>query len=80
MPIFELNGNSCLRGANAYINLVDTYGLDNDDFNTEELEEAVADIQDTLGADNYEDQLPQPEVSTFKIFTYELHQIEVKKQ
>lgn len=41
---------------------VDSYGLDNDDFNTEELEEAVADIQDTLGADNYEDQLPQPEV------------------
>ncbi|XP_055321076.1 rho GTPase-activating protein 68F [Sitodiplosis mosellana] len=39
----------------------DTYDLDNDDFNTEELEEAVADIQDTLGADNYEDQLPQPE-------------------
>lgn len=44
-------------------NIVDSYGLDNDDFNTEELEEAVADIQDTLGADNYEDQLPQPEVS-----------------
>lgn len=42
---------------------VDSYGLDNDDFNTEELEEAVADIQDTLGADNYEDQLPQPEVN-----------------
>ncbi|XP_031626838.1 rho GTPase-activating protein 68F [Contarinia nasturtii] len=41
---------------------VDSYGLDNDDFNTEELEEAVADIQDTLEADNYEDQLPQPEV------------------
>lgn len=44
-------------------NVVDSYGLDNDDFNTEELEEAVADIQDTLGADNYEDQLPQPEVN-----------------
>lgn len=43
---------------------VDSYGLDNDDFNTEELEEAVADIQDTLEADNYEDQLPQPEVRT----------------
>lgn len=41
---------------------VDTYGLDNDDFNTEELDDAVADIQDTLEADNYEDQLPQPEV------------------
>lgn len=48
---------------------VDTYGLDNDDFNTEELEEAVADIQDTLGADNYEDQLPQPEVSVRVILT-----------
>lgn len=41
--------------------LADSYGLENDDFNAEELEEAV-DIQDTLEADNYEDQLPQPEV------------------
>lgn len=48
-------------------NLVDSYGLDNDDFNAEELDEAVADIQDTLEADNYEDQLPQPEVS-FSVF------------
>lgn len=45
-------------------NSVDSYDLDNDDFNTEELEEAVADIQDTLEADNYEDQLPQ-EVSVY---------------
>lgn len=44
--------------------LVDTYGLDNDDY-AEELEEACADIQDTLEADNYEDQLPQPEVICF---------------
>lgn len=52
--------------------IVDSYGLDNDEFNTEELEEAVADIQDTLGADNYEDQLPQPEVNMhFKI--HEVH-------
>lgn len=47
--------------------MVDTYGLGNDDF-TEELEEAVADIQDTLEADNYEDQLPQPEVNYFTFF------------
>lgn len=52
---------------------VDSYGLDNDDFNTEELEEAVADIQDTLGADNYEDQLPQPEVSIHIYFVHQLH-------
>lgn len=58
---------SVLRGWK--INAVDTYGLDNDDFNTEELEEAVADIQDTLEADNYEDQLPQPEVSIFTCIT-----------
>lgn len=45
--------------------LVDTYGLSNDDFTTEELEEACANIGDTLEADNYEDQLPQPEVNTF---------------
>lgn len=51
---------------------MDTYGLENDDFNTEELEEAVADIQDTLEADNYEDQLPQPEVSIwFNYFLFE---------
>lgn len=67
----------CVCGANAFTNSVDTYGLDNDDFNTEELEEAVADIQDTLGADNYEDQLPQPEVSTFMIRNT---QIEEEKQ
>lgn len=47
--------------------MVDTYGLDNDDY-AEELEEACADIQDTLEADNYEDQLPQPEVINFSIF------------
>lgn len=45
--------------------VADSYGLDNDDFDTEELEEAVADIQDTLGADNYEDQLSQPEVIVY---------------
>lgn len=56
-----------------FLHLEDTYGLENDDFNIEELEEAVADIQDTLEADNYEDQLPQPEVSIFhseKIFNF----------
>lgn len=47
--------------------IVDSYGLENDDFNTEELDEAVADIQDTLEADNYEDQLPQPEVNILAI-------------
>lgn len=52
----------CKNLVRFFSNSVDSYGLDNDDFNTEELEEAVADIQDTLGADNYEDQLPQPEV------------------
>lgn len=52
----------CKNLVRFFWNSVDSYGLDNDDFNTEELEEAVADIQDTLGADNYEDQLPQPEV------------------
>lgn len=51
---------------------MDTYGLENDDFNTEELEEAVADIQDTLEADNYEDQLPQPEVSIWYSITFYL--------
>lgn len=37
-------------------------GLSGDDFVTEELESACADIQDTLEADNYEDELPQREV------------------
>lgn len=41
---------------------MDAYALDNDDY-SEELEEVHGDIQDTLEADNYEDQLPQPEVS-----------------
>lgn len=50
--------------------IVDSYGLENDDFNTEELEEAVADIQDTLEADNYEDQLPQPEVNILAIWSF----------
>lgn len=44
------------------LDLVDAYALDNDDY-SEELEEVHGDIQDTLEADNYEDQLPQPEVS-----------------
>lgn len=59
--------------------LVDSYGLDNDDFNTEELEEAVADIQDTLEADNYEDQLPQPEVSIFTFYSFFLIPLHVHK-
>lgn len=42
--------------------MADAYALDNDDY-SEELEEVHGDIQDTLEADNYEDQLPQPEVS-----------------
>lgn len=43
--------------------LVDTYALDADDY-SEELGE-VPNMQDTLEADNYEDQLPQPEVICF---------------
>lgn len=46
--------------------LVGSYGLGGDEL-AEELEDACADIQDltTLEADNYEDQLPQPEVNSF---------------
>lgn len=42
-----------------------SYGLGGDEFVAEELEDACADIQDltALEADNYEDQLPQPEVN-----------------
>lgn len=43
--------------------MVGSYGLGGDEFAAEELEDACADIQETLQADNYEDQLPQPEVN-----------------
>lgn len=46
----------------SHIDLVGSYGLGGDEFAAEELEDACADIEDTLEADNYEDQLPQPEV------------------
>lgn len=44
------------------LDLAEAYVLDNDDY-SEELEEVHGDIQDALDAGNYEDQLPQPEVS-----------------
>lgn len=47
--------------------LVDTYALDADDY-AEELGE----VQDTLEADNYEDQLPQPEVIYLIFFLFNL--------
>lgn len=46
------------------VDLVGSYGLGGEEFVAEELEDACADIPDTLEADNYEDQLPQPEVSS----------------
>lgn len=45
------------------VDLAGSYSLDGDEFAAEELEDVHADIQETLEADNYEDQLPQPEVN-----------------